>query len=242
MKKVAVIQSNYIPWKGYFDIIHDVDQFIFYDDVQYTKNDWRNRNRVKSKQGLHWLTIPIGSHNDRLIHEVEIHDPSWTRKHWETLKQCYSKAPYFHKYKEFFESFYLGGKWTNLSELNQYLIKTISNEFLGMDTEFMDSRIFHPGGKKLDRLVDLLQQADAELYVSGPAARHYIDKNVFVEAGIEVVYKDYSGYPEYTQLFPPFEHAVSIVDVLFNCGPHAPDYIWGWRKENVNLTAEKTSS
>jgi len=98
MKKMAVIQSNYIPWKGYFDIIHDVDQFIFYDDVPYTKNDWRNRNKIKSKQGLHWLTIPVGSRNERLIYEVEIEDSSWTKKHWETLKQSYSKAPYLNTF------------------------------------------------------------------------------------------------------------------------------------------------
>jgi len=234
MKKMAVIQSNYIPWKGYFDIIHDVDQFIFYDDVPYTKNDWRNRNKIKSKQGLHWLTIPVGSRNERLIHEVEIEDSSWTKKHWETLKQSYSKAPYFNKYKEFFEHFYLGAKWTNLSELNQYLIKTISREFLGIDTDFVDSRDFHPEGQKLDRLIDLLLKAGADLYVSGPAAQSYIHETRFMDAGIKIVYKDYSGYPEYPQLFPPFEHAVSILDTLFNCGPQAPDYIWGWREGNVS--------
>ena len=233
MKKVAVIQSNYIPWKGYFDIIHDVDQFIFYDDVQYTKNDWRNRNRIKSKQGLHWLTIPVGSQNERLIYEVEMEDSSWTKKHWETLKQFYSKTPYFNKYREFFEHFYLGAEWTNLSELNQYLIKTISKEFLGVDTDFKDSREFHSEGQKLDRLMDLLIKAGADIYVSGPAAKSYIKENSFMDAGIGIVYKDYSGYPEYPQLFPPFEHAVSILDMLFNCGPQTPEYIWGWRERNV---------
>jgi len=234
MKKVAVIQSNYIPWKGYFDIIHDVDLFIFYDDVPYTKNDWRNRNKIKSRQGLHWLTIPVGSRNERLINEVEIEDSSWTRKHWETLKQSYSKAPYFDQYKEFFECFYLGAKWKNLSELNQYLIKTISREFLGINTNFMDSRDLHPEGQKLDRLLDLLLKAGADRYLSGPAAKSYIDETRFTDVGIEIVYKDYSGYPEYPQVFPPFEHAVSILDVLFNCGPRASDHIWGWRAGNVS--------
>jgi hypothetical protein len=230
MKKVAIIQSNYIPWKGYFDIIHDVDLFIFYDDVQYTKNDWRNRNKIKTSQGLCWLTIPVGSREDRLIYEVEIEEVSWTRKHWETIKQSYAKAPYFKKYQGFFEYVYLNAKWTNLSELNQFLIKTISQDFLGMKTNFGDSREYHPGGRKLERLIDLLLKVEAKLYVSGPSAKGYIEENRFKEVGIELVFKDYSGYPEYPQLFPPFEHAVSILDVLFNCGPAAPDFIWGWRE------------
>ncbi len=233
MKRVAAIQSNYMPWKGYFDIIHDVDQFIFYDDVQYTKNDWRNRNKIKTRQGLQWLTIPVGSHNDKLICDVEIVDPFWAKKHWETIKQSYSKAPFFNHYKEFLEDFYLRTKWTNLSELNQYLIKTISKDFLGLDIDFKDSREFHPVGQKLDRLVDLLVKAGADLYVSGPAAKSYIEEDRFKEAGIKLVYKEYSGYPEYPQLFPPFEHTVSILDVLFNCGPESPYYVWGWRNGNV---------
>jgi len=233
LKKVAVIQSNYIPWKGYFDIVHDVDEFIFYDDVQYTKNDWRNRNKIKSRQGLHWLTIPVGARNERLIHEVEIEDPTWTKKHWETIKQSYSKATHFNEYKDFFESFYLGTKWTNLSELNQYLIRTISREFLGINTDFKDSREFQPEGQRLDRLIDLLVKVGANLYVSGPTARSYIQEDAFKNVGIELVFKEYSGYPEYSQPFPPFEHAVSILDVLFNCGPKSPDYTWGWRERDV---------
>jgi hypothetical protein len=230
MKKVAVIQSNYIPWKGYFDIIHDVDQFVFYDDVQFTKNDWRNRNKIKTAQGLTWLTIPVGKKLDRLICEVKLVDNGWRRKHWAAIQQAYSKAPYFKMYKDFFEYVYQEAQWVNLSDLNQFLIGSISREFLGIQTEFKDSRDFHPQGKNLDRLIDLLQKTGASLYVSGPSARAYIDIDVFGNAGgIEVVYKDYSGYPEYQQSYPPFEHGVSIIDLLFNCGPSAPDFIWGWR-------------
>jgi hypothetical protein len=229
MKKVAVIQSNYIPWRGYFDIIHDVDQFIFYDDVQYTKNSWRNRNMIKTRQGLRWLTIPIGQRNDRLIYEVELDSTAWAKKHWETLKQSYSKAPYLDKYQEFFEYVYLEAKWDNLSVLNQYITKTISKEFLGINTEFKDSREFSAEGHKLERLIDLLKKVGADLYISGPSAQSYIHEESFRDAGIEIVYKDYSGYPEYPQLFPPFEGAVSIVDVLFNCGPDSSFFTWGWR-------------
>ena len=230
MKKVGVIQSNYLPWKGYFDIIHDVDLFIFYDDVQYTKNDWRNRNRFKAAQGVSWLTIPVGKRNDRLIWEVEINDDAWQRKHWTVIKDSYSRTPYFTRYREFFEHVYLESVWTNLSALNQFLIEKISKDYLGIQTDFGDSREFHPKGVKLDRLMDLLQKAGATSYVSGPSAKGYIDETKFVDAAIELFYKDYTGYPEYPQLFPPFEHAVSILDLLFNCGPVAPDYIWSWRE------------
>lgn len=231
MKKVAIIQSSYIPWKGYFDIIHDVDLFIFYDDRQYTVRDWRNRNKIKTPDGLHWLTIPVGSNRNRLIHEVEMIDDSWGKKHWETLKQNYSKACYFKEYEAFFEHVYLDTNWVNLSELNQYLVKTISKDFLGIKTEFKDSREFNAQGYRLDRILDLLAKADADFYLSGPSAKDYIVEESFVEKGIELQYKDYSGYPEYQQLFPPFEHAVTILDVLFNCGPNAPFYIWGWREK-----------
>lgn len=234
MKKAAIIQSNYIPWKGYFDVIHDVDLFIFLDDVQYTVRDWRNRNKIKTAQGLRWLTVPVGADRNRLIHEVEIADDGWNTTHWETLKQNYSKSPYFKLYREFFEQVYLGTKWLNLSELNQYLIKKISRDFLGIETEFVDSRELNAGGSKQDRLIDLLLKTGADYYLSGPAARDYIDEKGFAEAGIELQYKDYSGYPEYPQLYPPFEHGVTILDLLFNCGPSSAEFIWGWRGKSTD--------
>lgn len=231
MKKAAVIQSNYIPWKGYFDIIHDVDMFIFYDDVQYTKNDWRNRNKIKTNQGLRWLTIPVGSPDNRLIYEVTLDDDLWKKKHWETIKQSYTKAPYFKKFQDFLGHVYIDSKWNNLSELNQYLIQTIGQEYLGINTIFTDSREYNAEGHKLDRLIDLLLKTGADRYLSGPSAKGYIEEEAFSRAGIELIYKDYSGYPEYPQLFPPFEHYVSILDVLLNCGPDSSYYIWGWREE-----------
>jgi hypothetical protein len=231
MRKVAIIQSNYIPWKGYFDIINDVDLFIFYDDVQYTKNDWRNRNKLKTPEGSKWITIPTGGCKDRLICEVEFEDTRWALKHWKTIQQYYLSAPYFSKYKDFFEFVYIEQKWQGLSQLNQFLIKAISQEFLGVKTEFKDSRDYNIEGKKLERLIDLLQKVEAEVYISGPAAKNYIDDSSFDKAGIKLEYKDYSGYPEYPQFHPPFEHYVTILDLLFHTGPDASYYIWGWREE-----------
>jgi hypothetical protein len=228
-KRVAVLQSNYIPWKGYFDIVHDVDLFIFHDDLQYTKQDWRNRNRIKTPQGLEWLTIPVGSSEDRLICEVEIKDRSWAAAHWGRLRQHYGQAPYFSTYRDFLEHVYLGSAWDNLSELNQFLIRTIARDFLGIGTEIRDSREYDPAGRKQDRLLDLLRKCGAATYVSGPAARDYIQPERFAEAGIELIWKDYSGYPEYPQPYPPFTHAVTILDLLLQMGPAAPGHIWGWR-------------
>lgn len=227
-KSVAVLQSNYLPWKGYFDIINDVDEFIFYDDVQYTKNDWRNRNKIKSRNGSEWITVPAGSDLSRLICEVELHDSSWQSKHWKTIVQNYGKSSYFGEYHDFFEEIY-SRRWTNLSDLNQHCITKISHDLLDINTTFSDSRAYRAEGTRQDRLIHLLSKVGATKYVSGPSAKKYIDADVFDQAGIELVYKDYSGYPEYPQAFPPFEHFVSIVDVLMNAGPNAGAHIWKWR-------------
>lgn len=231
MTTAAVIQSNYIPWKGYFDVIHDVDLFIFYDDVQFTKNDWRNRNKIKTRTGLHWLSVPVGQREDRLICDVEINQPGWEKKHLATLTHTYSRSAHFAEFREFLEEGY-GREWTRLSELNRWFIEEISRRFLGINARFEDSRTYTPSGQKQDRLLDLLQKAGTTRYISGPAAKAYIDPATFEAAGIELVWKDYSGYPEYNQLYPPFEHGVSILDLLFNTGMDAPKYIWGWRRSN----------
>jgi hypothetical protein len=237
-RRVAISQSNYLPWKGYFDLIHDADLFIFHDDLQYTKNDWRNRNRIKTNRGLTWLTIPVGTNEHRLINEVALPaDPGWRSKHWRLLQENYCHAPHFARYTDFFREVYEQRSWTRLTELNQFLIKTIAWEFLGTTTEFIDSSRFGLTSRKQDRVIDLLKATGATTYISGPAAKAYLDPAHFAAAGIELVWKDYSGYPDYPQPHPPFEHAVAIVDLLFCAGPEAQRYIWGWRTplpENIS--------
>lgn len=237
--KVAVIQSNYIPWKGYFDIIHDVDVFIFHDDLQFTKNDWRNRNKIKTPAGLDWLTIPVGTSEHRLICEVEIKDPTWQKKHWNMVSAHYARAPHFTTYRALLTDVYLGAKWDNLSVLNQHLIKLISRDVLGITTTFRDSRELSPQGAKQERLLDLLAKVGASSYLSGPAAKDYIEPERFAAAGIALEWKSYEGYPEYPQLHPPFTHGVSILDLLLNVGPEAPHYIWRWRKSDARETAPR---
>jgi len=158
-------------------------------------------------------------------------DERWQRSHWDSLRQQYGKAPYFKLYRPLFEEIYLSKQWENLSELNHHLIKTISKDILGVTTQFRDSREFTLTGQKLDRLVDLVVQSGATRYISGPAAKEYIEADRFDQLGVELVWKDYANYPEYPQLHPPFEHGVTILDLLFNTGPEAPWYIWGWREE-----------
>lgn len=230
-KKIAILQSNYIPWKGYFDIIHMVDVFIFYDDVQFTKNDWRNRNKIKTPKGSQWLSIPCGTNPNRLICDVEIKDHDWQRKHWDIIRQNYKTAPHFHQYRELFEEFYLGSRWTNLSELNHHLIKCVSHHILGITTLFDDSRNYSLTGTKGDRVMDLLDKVEASEYLSGPSARDYLNENAFAERNIQLSYIDYSEYPEYHQLYPPFIHEVSIIDLIFNEGSNAVRYLKSFNKD-----------
>lgn len=231
-RSVAILQSNYIPWKGYFDIIHDVDLFIFHDDLQYTKDDWRNRNQIKTAGGTCWLTIPVGRDEKRLICDVPLPEKSWAREHWRILKAAYHQAPHFARYQSFFEEIYLGIDWRTLSELNQTMITRIARELLGLRTEFDDSRRYSLTTRKQERVLELLAKTQATTYVSGPSAQSYLDPARFAEANIRLRWKDYAGYPEYPQLHPPFEHGVTILDLLFNTGPMAPHFIWGWRSNS----------
>jgi len=224
-RTVADLQSNYLPWKGYFDLIHEVDLFIFYDDVQYTKNDWRNRNKVKVPGGAAWITVPVGQALDRRICDVELNDTHWQEKHWKTWRQYYAQAPYFSLFENFLREVYLERRWRSLSELNQYLIVAIARDFLGVTTQFADSRDFQLAGRRLDRLLALLLATGATRYVSGPSGQDYIDPERFSTAGIELTFKSYDGYPEYPQPYPPFEHFVSAFDLLFCCGPRALEFM-----------------
>lgn len=226
MKSVAVIQSNYIPWKGYFDIIHDADLFVFYDDVQYTKNDWRNRNKIKGPNGAFWLTIPVPKNSVNLrIEEVATLNSGWQKKHFKSICECYSTAPFFYRYIETFEEIYMGKTDRLLSEINQSFIRAISR-LLGLRTQFVSSSDFALEGQKTDRLIGLLRQTGAGQYICGPSAKAYIEENKFAEAGIDLIYKRYD-YPEYSQLWGEFVHAVSILDMLFNAGPQTSELIWG---------------
>lgn len=222
MKKVAIVQSNYIPWKGYFDMIAAVDEFILYDDMQYTRRDWRNRNQLKTPQGLQWLTIPVQVKGKyyQTIRETEIDGVDWAPAHWKTLAQNYRKAPHFTEIAAWLEPLYLGPQETNLSLSNRRFIEAIC-EYLGIRTVINNSWDYTLAEGKTERLADMCSQAKGTEYISGPAARDYIDEGVFADRGIKLVWFEYAGYPEYPQLWGDFTHGVSILDLLFNCGKDA---------------------
>jgi hypothetical protein len=225
-KKLALVQSNYIPWKGYFDLINLVDEFVLFDDVQYTRRDWRNRNRIKTSNGTKWLTIPVevkGKYFQK-INETVISDPDWNRLHWKTITHSYSKAPFFQQYRERLEDLYRGATDKYLSRINHRFIVAIC-EILGITTKISWSMDFNLVGDKTERLVYLCKQASATKYISGPAAKAYLNENLFAGEGIAVAYIDYSGYPEYQQLYPPFDPRVSIIDLILNEGPDATRYM-----------------
>jgi hypothetical protein len=223
LKKVAIVQSSYIPWKGYFDLIRRVDEFILFDDVQYTRRDWRNRNRIKSPSGPLWLTIPVEVKGRYLqaIKDTKISDPRWNERHWRCIQGSYARAPYYGTYREEFEDLYRGCDATALSVINFRFLSRLCR-LLSIDTRLTWSMDYTTvDANTTERLIALCQQAGATEYLSGPSARAYIDQTLFEKAGIVLTYMDYDGYPEYAQLYPPFDHHTSVIDLLVHTGPQA---------------------
>lgn len=225
-KRVAIVQSNYIPWKGYFDLINMVDEFILMDDVQYTRRDWRNRNLIKTPNGLKWLTIPVnvsGRYYEK-IREIGVSDPQWPRRHWDTIRANYAEASCFKEQRPMLEALYLETEETLLSQINLRFLKAICG-FLGIKTKLSWSMDYRVVEGKSERLLELCRQAGASKYLSGPSAKAYLDEKLFAAHGIQVCWMDYSGYAEYPQLYPPFEHGVSILDLILNQGASAPKHM-----------------
>ncbi len=218
------MQSCYIPWKGFFDLINSVDLFLFYDDAEYSKNTWRNRNRVKTANGPTWLTIPVAysGRSHQRIDEVEVSDSGWRERHWKTLSQSYARTPYFDDHSPALEELYVGRTDTRLSLINRTFVEHVCG-LLGIDTELGWTSELDVEGASTERVVRICDAVGADVYFSGPTARDYLDVAQFDRAGIEVAWMDYSGYPEYSQPHPPFEHAVTVLDLLFCAGPAARD-------------------
>lgn len=225
MKNILITQSNYIPWKGYFDAIAKSDEFVIYDDMQYTKRDWRNRNIIRTANGNKWLTIPVevkGKYFQK-INETKVSDKNWNKDHWNTIKQNYSKSKYFADYKDFFEDLYLNIKSDYLTEINFHFISAICR-ILDIETTFHFSSDFILKEDRNERLLDICLKLNGTDYYSGPAAKSYMDESIFAKAGVKVHYFDYSGYPQYSQLHNPFEHSVSVLDLLFCEGINASKF------------------
>jgi hypothetical protein len=226
-KRVAIVQSSYIPWKGYFDLIRAVDEFILLDDVQFTKRDWRTRNRIKTQHGPAWLTIPVQSKGRYLqtIADTVVSEPQWGERHWKTLCGSYARAPFFSRYAPLVAPLYSPSPGEErLSAINHRFISAVCRELAIPTSLTWSSEYDVPVGRN-ERLVSLCASAGATEYLSGPSARGYIDESQFARAGIHVRYADYSGYPEYPQIHPPFEHHVSVLDLLFCTGGNALEYM-----------------
>jgi hypothetical protein len=221
-KRIAIVQSSYIPWKGYFDLMHSVDEFVLFDDVQYTRRDWRNRNRIKTPTGVAWLSIPVSSKGqfNAPIKEIRVDDRTWTARHWRTIRANYARAPHFRSYSALLEQVYLECAESHLSDINRRFLSAIC-DILGIRTKMTWSWEYNIIEGKTERLVSICRQAGAAVYFSGPSAASYIDARQFEDSGIDLVYLDYAGYPPYRQLFPPFDHHVSVLDLILNEGPDA---------------------
>lgn len=208
-----------------------VDEFVIYDDMQYTRRDWRNRNMIKTKDGVKWLTIPVEAKGKyfQKINETKISDLSWTENHWNTIKHSYSKAKYYEEYKDILEELYLDCKEEYLSKVNYRFMKKIC-EILGIKTPMTWSSEFTLLEEKTERLVDICKKLGATDYYSGPAAKAYMNEELFERENITIHYFDYSGYPPYRQLHGDFTHAVSIIDLIFNEGIDAPKFMKSFNK------------
>lgn len=240
--RCVVLQPSFIPWRGYFDLIQKSDVFVFYDDVQYDRHGWRNRNRIKTPNGTQWLTIPVRSRghlaDQRTIREIEIDwNRPWNQTHWATLQQSYRRAPHFERYAPLVQSFYgLGPEAQERPQrLADFTIATTISlaRSLGIDhTRFLRSSelsvpttvgdVARLGGT--ERLVAVLKAVGATHYITGPSARDYLDEAQLAAIGVSLEYMVYN-YPEYLQLHPPYDPAVSILDLIFMTGPAARAHI-----------------
>ncbi|MBL4710293.1 MAG: WbqC family protein [Flavobacteriales bacterium] len=217
-KRVVILQSNYIPWKGYFELIHRADVFCFYDEVQYTKNDWRNRNKILGPNGLFWITVPVEKEAVKgKISEAKVTNYDWQEKHFRTIEQTYSKALNRNAILELLEPIYLSERWDNISKLNQLLIEKLAKH-IGINTIIKNSADYQLKDERLAKLVDLIKQLDGSEYLSGPNAKNYLSENesIFSDNDIQLTYMNYGPYLEYENKRKTFDHQTSILDVLMN--------------------------
>ncbi|MDY3319032.1 WbqC family protein [Riemerella anatipestifer] len=225
-KNILITQSNYIPWKGYFDSIALSDTFVVYDDMQYTKRDWRNRNQIKTANGSKWISIPVEVKGkfEQKINETIVANTTWNIDHWNLLKQNYKNSKNFSEAKDFLEPLYLREHSKFLTDINVFFLQEIC-KYLNIDCKMKLSSEFILAEERTKRLVNICKELSATKYLTGPAAKNYMDESMFNRENIEIEYLDYSGYKEYEQLFPPFDHAVSIVDLIFNEGENASKFL-----------------
>lgn len=226
MKRVSIIQSCYIPWKGFFDLIGRCDEYIIFDSAQYVKRHWHNRNKIKTSKGAEWITVPVltKSQFDQRIDEVEISE-SWADKHWKGIELNYKKAAFFSDYGPKINSWLrTAGTMSRLTDVNEFLLRALVHE-LDLKVQVRRDIEYRGRGSRSERLLSLCEAAGATHYLSGPSAKAYLDEELFRNAGIAVEWMQYGPYEPYTQLHGDFEHAVSVLDLLLNQGAKAKELI-----------------
>ena len=231
MKKVAILQSNYLPWKGYFDLIAYVDEFIIFDDMQYTRRDWRNRNKIKTPSGLEWLTVPVqvkGKYDQRIM-DVSTEGDLWKSKHLSSIMHNYRKSLHFESSMNWLTRSFDALESNNLSSINTQLIRDVCN-YLEIETKISSSLEYSTSKNPSTRLAQICLESEAGIYVSGPSARDYIETSVFEDREIEIEWFNYDNFPEYPQLWGEFESHVSVIDSIMNCGPHPEKFLRGTKK------------
>jgi len=230
MKTCVILQPSYLPWRGYFDLVHEADVFVFYDDVQYDKHGWRNRNRIKTAHGPQWLTVPVlakGNVTGGLcVKDVAIaRTQEWSKKHLASIRQAYARAPFFGETMALVEALF-AKRHERLVDLTVETTIALARA-LGIErTRFLRSSELGVDGGKTERLVRITRHVGAQRYLSGPSARDYIEPQRFADEGIALAYKDYR-YVDYEQLHPPFDPHVSVLDLMFMKGPTSREWIWG---------------
>lgn len=231
-RTVVVTQSNYLPWRGWFDMLRQADALVLLDSVQFTRRDWRNRNRIKTAQGPAWLTVPVevkGRYN-QAVDETRIQAPGWAEAHLRSIALSYARAPRFAEVFPWLENELLAvANEEFLSRVNETLIRTICTRLgillpIARDSDLLP-RAELPDMEPSERLAALTEAMAGTRYLSGPAAKAYLNPEPFDRRGIEVGWVDYSGYPSYPQLWGEFEPAVSVVDLLLNAGDQAPSLL-----------------
>lgn len=225
MTRVVITQSNYLPWKGYFDLIAAADHVVIYDSAQFTKGDWRNRNQIKTASGNKWITVPVKTQGrlGQAINAVQISNPNWAKRHIGQLSASYGDMPYYNEIMAMISSTLLSGQ-TYLTPLNVELIRVIC-DFLDINTPISFSENYQHEGSASEKVLQICEALKATTYISGPAAKSYLDTTLFEKASIKVEWFDYNGYPEYEQKWGAFDHYVSILDLLFHFGPNAAQYM-----------------
>lgn len=219
LKRIAIVQSAYVPWRGFFDMIRRCSEYVIFDQVQFTKRHWHNRNCIKTANGVQWLSIPVVSKSrfEQPIDEVEIAEP-WAEKHWRGIELAYRRAPDFASISTLIRPLYeSAASERRLTTINELFLRELSRQ-LGLTTRIARDTEYPAVGSKSERLLSICLAANATHYLSGPSAKEYLDEELFARHGVTVEWMDYAGYPAYCQLHGTFEPAVSVLDLLFNMG------------------------